>query len=103
MIFDDAMEFEIDEYYAPPLAEQARGAAESGHRGAGRLSRQASASELSRQQSDGMDQVILSRLRDWIVESRDDLQYHFESKDPGCTDLISPAVRDPSACVRVAS
>ncbi len=103
MIFDENMEFEIDEYYAPPLAEQVRGAAGSQRRGGGRLSRQASASELSRQQSDGMDQVILSRLRDWIVESRDDLQYHFESKDPHNTDFISPAVRVSPACQRVAS
>ena len=97
-VFDDAMEFEIDEYEAPSLAEQARLARRasqgdtSPRRAKGALSRQASTSELSRQQSDGMDKLIIARLREWIVQSRDDLQYYFERKDPRDTGLTSPAV-----------
>eukprot|EP01043_Picozoa_sp_COSAG02_P054236 COSAG02_NODE_6109_length_3791_cov_241.041441_6_plen_111_part_00 len=101
MVFDHDLEFEIDEYEAPSLADQARlhrsqGDEEPRRSEGGRLSRQASASELSRQQSDGMDKVIISRLREWIVESRGDLQYYFERKDRRNTGLISPAVRGPS-------
>jgi hypothetical protein len=103
MVFDHAMEFEIDEYLAPPLAEQARmhqramtprGGRERADApgGGGGLTRQASTSELSRQQSDGMDTVVIQRLQQWISESRDDLQYYFERKDPRGRGTVSPAV-----------
>jgi hypothetical protein len=77
MIFDDRMRFDIEEHMAPSLEEQAamyaRESSSSptgsdrtriGRGGGGAaLSRQASASELSRQQSDGMDAVIIQRLQ----------------------------------------
>ena len=99
MVFDDGMKHDIDEYMAPSLAEQAemhrrtvspRGGTVS-PRGGGGLSRQVSTSELSRQQSDGMDTVIIQRLQQWISESRDDLQCYFDRKDTRGRGLISPA------------
>ena len=77
MIFDDRMRKVIEEHMAPSLEEQAamyaRESSSSptgsdrtriGRGGGGAaLSRQASASELSRQQSDGMDAVIIQRLQ----------------------------------------
>lgn len=96
MVFDDAMDFEIDEYQAPSLSDQAglynsRAAAQPS--GGGELTRQESKSQRSRHQSDGMDAVILQRLREWITEGHDDLRFHFERKDPRNTGLISAAVR----------
>ena len=67
MIFDHSLDFEIDEYMAPSLADQAR--ARGGDRGRSQdMRRQSSVVELAREQSAGMDDAVITRLKERIVE-----------------------------------
>jgi len=113
MVINSELKFEIEEYMAPSLAEQAeqaeeRARATAGQRegsrtgdsggGGGRLRRQVSVSELSRQQSDSMDAVVLERLKQWVTEYRADMEYYYKGKDSRRRGYISLTVWREGLC-----
>ena len=93
MIFNERLEFVLWEYMAPALWEQAemysRGAVSAAD--ARGLERQASV-EVAQRQTETMDEMILQKLKELIVEKRTDLWWYYHHQDDSRGGRITPTV-----------